>query len=250
MAEETMLEVILINWKRPQNIEKIAAAFRRQSLPCRLKLCDVSTEEFRLSHESRQYFDEIFTWERNYGCYNRFVIALSVQSEFVWFHDDDMEPGAELVESLLATQHSGGVFGQKGNRCDNLYYHDIPKIAEMQRVDFVSRGYLLKSEDVFWIHKFMNAFSLWEYSNHDDILMAKAVQFYTGRQAVLSVQVEPARMMNSLNLPEPHSCWRRPQHRIERTELIGKLRSIFKAHQKTFEVPLDIDGVKPLQPMF
>ena len=85
-----MIEVILINWKRPENLAKIAAAFRRQSQPCRLKLCDVSTNEFRLNQETLQYFDEVFTWKRNYGCYNRFVVALSVQSEYVWFHDDDM----------------------------------------------------------------------------------------------------------------------------------------------------------------
>ena len=231
-----MIEVILINWKRPENLAKIAAAFRRRSQPCRLKLCDVSTNEFRLNQETLQYFDEVFTWKRNYGCYNRFVVALSVQSEYVWFHDDDMEPGTELLTSLTATGHSGGIFGQKGNRIDDLYYNNVPGATETQQVDFVSRGYLLRSEDVFWIHKFMNTFALWEYSNHDDILMAKAVQFYTGRGAVLSSQVEPAAMMNIINLPEPHSCWRRPEHRVERTELLTKLKLIFQTHKKTFEV--------------
>jgi hypothetical protein len=237
-----MIEVILINWKRPENVARIAAAFRRQSQPCLLKLCDVSTEEFRLNPETLQCFDEVFTWKRNYGCYNRFVVALSVQSEYVWFHDDDMEPGTELLKSLAAAAHRGGIFGQKGNRLDNMYYSNVPKTTESQQVDFVSRGYLLRSEDIFWIHKFMNKFSLWEYSNHDDILMAKAVQFYTGYSAVLSPQIEPSAMMDMINLPEPYSCWRRPEHRVERTELLSKLRGIFQAHKKIFGVNTELQA--------
>lgn len=230
-----MIEVILINWKRPENVAIIAEAFRAQSVPCKLKLCDVSTEDFRIPARTRNLFDEVFTWDRNYGCYNRFVIVMSVQSETLWFHDDDMKPGPHFVAFLESQNLEGGVGSQRGNRVMGEYYQDVPRTAETQRVDFNCRGYYLRTEDTHYVHTFMNRFQLWDYSKHDDILMAKAIQFYTGRCAQLFPSSEPETSMNIENLPEPHSCWRSPEHRPMRIKLLERLREIFAAHGKVFE---------------
>jgi hypothetical protein len=230
-----MVEVILINWKRPENVALIADAFRRQTVPVHLKLCDVAPPEFALSESTLRLFDEVFRWNRNYGCYNRFVIGLSVQSDLVWFHDDDMEPGPGFVEYLSSHAPEGGVWGQKGNRVAEEYYCDLPRADAPQVVDFVSRGYLLRSEDLFWVHRFMNKFNLWEYSHHDDIIMAKALQFYTDLPATLAAMAPPDTLMNARNLPEPHSCWRQPGHRPARTALLGRLRQIYADHGKKFD---------------
>lgn len=101
-----MVEVSIINWRRPVNVARILRAFKHQSVPCKIALCDVHDgDDCALDSESLALADT----RSNFGGFNRYVPALGYKEEYTYFHDDDMLPGTRCIECFL--DHARGDFG-------------------------------------------------------------------------------------------------------------------------------------------
>src|SRR6476660_2180280 len=96
------VEVVIINWKRPKNVERIIRAMKDQTVPCTITICDCHQgPEFSLSDDITPLIDRIFKWEHNLGAFSRYVPIASYDHIYTFFIDDDMLPGKRCLETVL-----------------------------------------------------------------------------------------------------------------------------------------------------
>lgn len=221
-------EVILINWRRPTNLPKIIASFRNQTAKCKITVCDVGGADFGLSKEVLATVDAHFVWNTNHGGFNRFIPAFSYECEYCWFHDDDMLPGPRLLEYLLTWQHLPfSVLGQTGRRIFGQDYKFLAPSKVPQQVDFVCRGYFLRTNRIPHILRYANAIGLSRYLIlEDDILMAAAIQAYTGERAWMTPEPPQDAKMNAFELAAPHACQDMPDHYPRRIAFFNSCRTM------------------------
>lgn len=228
MPTDADIQVIIVNWRRPKNIPAIIEAFRKQSIPCAITVCDVGGDGFCLSAETLRAADDAFVWDRNYGSFNRYIPAFGFEKEFCWFQDDDMIPGPELLAHMLSFRNLlFSVLGQSGRRMRGDRYHLVKPDVDPKEVDFVCRGYLVRTELLHNVLRFK-----WEAQlkapviTEDDILLAIAIETYTGLRPWLASKPPSAAKMDLAGLPEPYACCRMPGHYKRRAAFYNKYKRI------------------------
>jgi hypothetical protein len=99
MLLETNVEVVLMNWKRPENIPIIMDALRKQDYPCLITLLDNAAEEqFQLPQPVKEMADKyLFIPEHPFGPYLRYACFGFYEKDYIFFIDDDMKPGRNCV---------------------------------------------------------------------------------------------------------------------------------------------------------
>ena len=227
---EPRVTAIVINWRRPDNVQRIIRALRQSSEPCRIIVCDVLVDGHYLKDNFFEGADEVLHLSRNHGGFNRLVPAMLVQSEFTYFHDDDMLPGPEALRALvhcadgmldmgalgqIGRVYPGGEFGTgnvlRGSHCC------VP-------VDNVIRGALVRSALLpgvmhFW-QRHGKQFLTPEGLVHDDLLLSFALRAAGHINQLMPVDNRNDTMVNSQELPDQYAFCRRPSHRPEREVIV------------------------------
>ena len=247
-GSEIHVEVVIVNYRRPRNIPKIIEGFRAQTEPCRITICDVGRGADRVPCEVRSTADAVIDFSDNAGGFNRYVAVNAFRLPFTWFHDDDMVPGKRMVEGFL--RYSSTVYGILGHIGRIVRRSDFLEVIADQCpvvVDFLVRGYWVRSQDLPMIQRFL--WKAWEAGHdpgvrEDDILLAKSIEAFSGRRAIV-VPPLPEGRMNDRELPEPHAQSHERSHIPRRLEFVKVANSIMQAMQNEPRRIVLVGGASP-----
>jgi hypothetical protein len=216
------VEAVVINWRRPQNVARILRRFREQSHPCAVTVVECGGPGYALEPSARDLADHVYTLNRNYGGYNRYVPLGSYHATYTYFHDDDMLPGRRLIEHFVrhagASPHAGAL-GQDG-RSVGAVYSPSPvarDAAALTLVDMLVRGYFVRTEHLHAVHRFR--LPLGHAVREDDMILAWALRTFTEAGTFLTPEGAGGddERMNEEELPAPHAQHRDPEHVPGRT---------------------------------
>ena len=119
-----MITGVILNWKRPANVERIVAGWRAGGLV---------TEAFIWNNNGasplRHDWAKVVNAGQDLGLYTRFAAACLAQHECVLIQDDDLELPVESLRTLLAAWERDpdivhGVFG-RAPKPDGSYARNI-----------------------------------------------------------------------------------------------------------------------------
>lgn len=222
------VEVVLLNWRRPENVRRIVQAFRAQRRFCSVTVIDAADKpEYALPKDVLQAADRHFIFSHNFGSFNRFVPTLGYMAPFTLFHDDDLLPGPYAVEHLLlcAAEYPHfsvmGEFGRHITPDGKELVRDMPRSRQkMQPVDFLVRSYFIRTANLKHIFLTAADMGIHRVECEDDLLMCTSIQRATKYPCVVTRDAGKERSLAMEHLPEPHALWHRKDHFHRRAEFI------------------------------
>ena len=182
-----MIDVVLLNYKRPDNIKPIVAAFRQQTVKNRITLIDAGN----VGNVAADV-DVYIKLRENFGAWNRYTSCMMLRGEFVYYHDDDMLPGPRVLDNFLKyIDIPFGVLGQIGRlwEGDNYNTDNVQAKTELISVDCVVRGYFLRPENLSYL---MQCRKKHTAGSCDDLWLCKSMSVLGG----LPTYVVPVPSMN------------------------------------------------------
>lgn len=225
------VEVVLINYKRPENVRLIVDAFRKQTVPCFISLCDLpASPEHSLNDETLKKVDRVFRWNHNFGPFNRYVPNAGYSHEFTYFSDDDMSPGSRCIEFFIEQADRikrFGVLGQQARTLDkDLVYRpaNVQRGKALTQVDFVVRGYFTRTENLYALSVLRNQMGLRpDIGLEDDLLLCVSMPHVCGLpNYLLPANKDKETRMNLFNLSEEGARNQRVDHFADRTDFCKK----------------------------
>lgn len=214
-----MVNVVLVNYKRPDNIGLIVSALRNQTVPVRITLIDAG-------NVGGVEVDVYVKLRENYGPWNRYATALLDQSEFTYFHDDDMIPGHKTVERFLSFRNMPfGVLGQTGRIWGYTDYNfvDVKASDSPVQVDNVVRGYFVRTENLSYLMRWRGLVAADDHS--DDMWLCKSMAHLGGLDTFVIPASEDEKMDHQ-NLPEPFACSHANDWQNKRISTMKRIRVI------------------------
>lgn len=227
-----MVEVIIINWKRPKNVAKIVDALLDQTVPCIITVYDCSpSEEFHLDNVTRSKVNRVFQSSFNNGGFNRYIPMAAYSSIYSFFIDDDVLPGRKCIETYLksAKDHPNfGVLGQIGRTlsADNKYRPKNIRLSEnFIETDFVIRGYFVKTRYLYNVLRFKWFLGYFETDFiEDDLLLCSSLKYYENLSCYLiPFNGDRETLVNKEELSDDYSLSSRTNHYYERTQFIKRI---------------------------
>jgi Glycosyl transferase family 8 len=229
------VEAVVINWKRPGNVERIVAALREQSTGCTVTVCDTHLDDqYALSRATLDSADRVYRWGHNTGPYSRFVPLAAYDHEYTLFVDDDMLPGSRCVEHFVDTAQALPGFGSLGQMGrvvppDGVYKaRNVGRLPRPREIDILVRGFFVRTRNLHHIAQLrwlMNYTS--EQVPEDDMLLCVAMRLCAGlRNYLVPSDADPETLMNRTELPDPHALHRRPDHIQRRIDFMLAARAI------------------------
>lgn len=238
------VQVVLINWRRVNNVAKIVTALKKQSVPCKILVADCAPGEGCLTDAVGKHVDGIVRVRENLGPPSRFIPALAYDlAPYTYFHDDDALPGPKCLEAYLraadALEGSFAVLGQIGRRfldrggpADKLYRtgydsrNVLPAcVGDKKMVDCTVRFHFVKTAMLWTVPWFKALFrdrsseKDAEVLVEDDLLLHAAVQLESGHPSfAIGAELEGRSNLEELEHPHPHSG--RPHHREFRDRFV------------------------------
>ncbi|WP_312748047.1 glycosyltransferase [Sphingobacterium multivorum] len=227
-----MVDAVIINFKRPRNVEKIIEALLAQTVKCRIIIYDYfKSTENRLNPEILEKVDIVFSSNVNLGGFNRYIPMGFYTSPYTFFIDDDVLPGTKCIESFLEAAEklpNFGVLGQVGRvlSSDDLYRpKDVSSSADFREVDFIVRAYFVKTRYLFNVLKYK-----WLLGYHetklieDDLLLCCALKHYENLPCYLiPFDGDRERLINKEELSNLHSLSSRRDHYALRSFFIKRV---------------------------
>lgn len=197
-----MIDVVIVNYKRPDNIKPIVAAFRQQTVEAKITLVDAGNVEADV--------DSYVKVSENNGAWNRYSTCMTLRGEFVYYHDDDMLPGPKVLENFLKyTYLPFGVLGQIGRKWGTGSYSafDIRAGSDPLPIDCVVRGYFLRPENLSYLMKCRSYHTI---GSCDDLWLCKSMSILGGLTTYVVPIPTDAEQMNQKELPAPFAVCERP----------------------------------------
>jgi hypothetical protein len=228
-----IIEVVIINWKRPKNVAQIVTALRQQTVECTITICECNpSAEFALDEETKSMADRIYTFSNNFGSYNRFVPIGSFDHLYTFFIDDDLLPGRRCLETyLMAAGKIGefGVLGQFGRTLeqDNVYRpNEILQQDTFIETDFIIRAYFVKTCYLHNVIKFRWEIGYFDDTifGEDDLLLCASLKYFEGLSCYqLPFNHDPETRVNKKELSDEYALSKRDTHYIKRTKIVKRL---------------------------
>lgn len=246
-------QVILSNWRRPNNVKLILQQLADQTVRFdKIVVVDNGVEP--LSDETLKYVDDLWKFPDNkVGPPCRFAPALiDFRTDYTLFLDDDMLPGKNMHKTLLAVADAknnmfatigdiGRIYNLVGTRLvyermdvrrDNAF---DPEYANgLRPVDLTCRAHFVITRNVLTAMEFREHLIQKvgppdpddaDWSRHDDILLCHGIQAKTKYPSyILPDGDKEIRILNK-NLPEPNAMWHRPGHATSRQWLLNNSKS-------------------------
>jgi hypothetical protein len=225
------VEVVVINWKRPGNVERIVAALKAQTEDCTVTVCDCHpSTEFALTDVTLASVDRLYRWRHNCGAYSRYVPAGGYDHAYTFFLDDDMLPGLRCVEHFVRNARdveSFGVLGQLGRILpqDGVYrYGEVPRGRALVETDLVVRGYFVRTSNLWCVAKLRWMMSYFdEPLPEDDLLLCVSLQICAGLGCYLTPHdPDVETLMNKEELSREHALSMRAEHLDKRRDFLRR----------------------------
>lgn len=252
-----LIEVIIINWKRPRNVEQIIDALREQTVPCTITICDNHPDpEFALSSEALDKVDRVYRWKHNLGAYSRYLPLAGMDHQFTFLLDDDLFPKKRCLEAYLRTAlqlEDFGVLGHFGRIVtpSGFYkYFNITSQDNLLECDFIIRAYFIKTSNLSCLVRMRWELGYFEDKKpEDDLLMCGAMKYYKDlRCYVVPTYGDDETNLESAILESPHALSQRPDHIFKRNMFIRRLR--YHGWKPLYETGLKslqtVDTVNPI----
>lgn len=220
-----LVEIVIINWRRPWNVKDLVPAARKQSIPVKVTVIDAHEEEkYALPAETLEQCDTAFRLAHNYGGWNRFVPVGGFTCKYTLLIDDDVgfdeHLAAHFVEAA-ARLPKFAMLGLKGRRWPAGFYvnKDIERSARaFEPVDCLMRVYFVPTHLLGYAIVDMPFYADLPFiGHHDDIIACAAITRHTGLHCYLTpkeLRTEPD--MRWETLPQNDAQWSRPTGRQER----------------------------------
>lgn len=227
-----LVETIIINWKRPENVKKIILALKNQTVPSTITICDCHPEPpFSLDEETIDMADRIYTWKHNLGAFSRYIPMASYDHQYTFFIDDDLLPGKKCLESFLraATEMPEfGVLGQFGRiiDADGVFRpREISLTCSFIETDFIVRAYFIKTQCLYNIVRFRWKIGYFDdFFPEDDLLLCAALKYYDGLSCYLiPFNGDPETLVGKEELGTAHALSDRNEHYYKRRKFIKRL---------------------------
>jgi hypothetical protein len=210
-------------------VRKIVEAFQTQRQLASITLVDAAEDyTFATDARTRAGVDRLITLRENIGSFNRFLPLLAYHSAFIYFHDDDMLPGPQLLQTFLqiAQEHpTFGVLGQDGRIFEDEAYSakSVLSTKGVTETDFVVRGYFVRREVLSAFPDWLNRLGILPRTE-DDLFLCTAARLAGWRVGVIAPRTREERM-NQEEMPSPYALSQRPEHASNRTKFIHAARS-------------------------
>ena len=236
---------VVTNYKRPENVGKIVAALRNQTVPPTVVVVDnapAGLKSFCINA------DDVWRFTENHGPPCRWAPALmDLDHKYTLFLDDDLLPGPRAVEACLQAADelndmfaTLGVIGRRFTRDTKLGYgyrrHNVSRcIGRMRCVDVTCRAHFIVTDRLVKTLDLRNAlFDQVEYCDidslriHDDILLCQSLQLGKRgyRSYLLRQSSDPEESLCMKNLPAGKGVSSNPNHAADRTRLINYIAAL------------------------
>ena len=127
-----MLRIIILNYKRPENVKKIVFSLRK-FFP-RITIIN-NNPEYQLPYWGGKL--DVINNDRNYYCMERWIRAYEYPEEYKIILDDDILPSPTLIKNMVK---SGlpitGIYGKRGVDTASAY-NELEDVWEPEEVDFI-----------------------------------------------------------------------------------------------------------------
>ena len=226
------IEVVIINWMRPANVEKIIDALAEQTISCTITICDCHPyKKYALSEKALSTVNRLYRWTHNLGAYSRFVPLASFDHTYTLFLDDDLLPGKKCLEGFLNAANKIGKFGILGQLGriideDGIYRPiDVERRDYFLETDFIIRAYFIETKYLHNIVKYrwkLNYFE--EYHLEDDLLLCASIKYYENLPILLLPKNDDIEyLVNREELNTNDALSKRIDHRKRRIAFVKRL---------------------------
>ena len=227
------IEVVIINWKRPNNVQKIIQALKIQTIPCTITICDCHpSDNYALPESTIQKIDRLYRWKHNIGGYNRYLPLAAFDHPYTFFIDDDIYPEQRCLEfflnSALKLNNKFSVLGQYGRIIlpDGRYFaRTIEREKEFKEVDFIVQAYFVKTSNLHHLLRFRWEIGYFEDElPEDDLLLCAALKYYQDLRCYLTPWDENEEtLLNKHILDESFALSDRENHLYQRQLFIDRI---------------------------
>lgn len=219
-----LVEIVFVNWRRPENIKKLVLLARTQTIPAKVTLVDAHLEDqYALPAETLDQFDTVFRWTKNYGGWNRYVPIGGYTCPYTLMIDDDVEFREGLVEHFLAASSrmsSFAMLGMRGRRWPQGHYlneHILRSPQAFEPVDCVIAHYFVPTHLLGYVIVDTPYYrDLPFIGHHDDIVACTAITRHTGLRCYLTPSDLKSTPTDYDSLPQNDAQWHRPGADAER----------------------------------
>ena len=138
-----MLRIILLNYKRPENVKKIVFSLWKM-FP---KITVINNNpSYRLPYWGGEL--DVINNEKNYFCMERWIRCYEYPEEYKLILDDDILPSPSLIKNMVkADLPITGVYGKRGVSTANAY-NELEDVWKSEEVDFIVGSIILVKQSV------------------------------------------------------------------------------------------------------
>ena len=227
------IEVVIINWKRNENVVKMVEAMREQTVSCTITLCDCHpSNEYALPESTLQKIDRLYRWEHNLGGYNRYLPTAGFDHNYTFFMDDDLLPSRKCLEFFLSAasklNDQFGVLGQYGRMLtpEGRYsFKEEFREIGLKEVDFIVQAYFVKTGNLHHLLRFRWEIGYFEDElPEDDLLLCSSLKYYNDlRCYLLPLDESGESLLDNRSMRQDFALCSRPEHLFKRQRFIDRI---------------------------
>ena len=138
-----MLRLIILNYKRPDNVKKIV--FSLKKIFPKITIINNNPEYFLPYYGNGV---DVINNQRNFFCMERWIRCFEYSEEFKLIIDDDILPSPQLIKNMVKSNLPiTGVYGKRGVSFANSY-NELEDVWSVGNVDFLVGSIILVKQSV------------------------------------------------------------------------------------------------------
>ena len=138
-----MLRLIILNYKRPDNVKKIV--FSLKKIFPKITIINNNPE-----HSLPYYGNgvDVINNQRNFFCMERWIRCFEYSEEFKLIIDDDILPSPQLIKNMIKSNLPiTGIYGKRGVSFANSY-DELEDVWSVGNVDFLVGSIILVKQSI------------------------------------------------------------------------------------------------------
>ena len=138
-----MLRLIILNYKRPDNVKKIV--FSLKKIFPKITIIN-NNPDYTLPYYGNGV--DVINNQRNFFCMERWIRCFEYSEEFKLIIDDDILPSPQLIKNMVKSNLPiTGVYGKRGVSFANSY-NELEDVWSVGNVDFLVGSIILVKQSV------------------------------------------------------------------------------------------------------
>ena len=209
-----MLRLIILNYKRPENVKKIVFSLWKM-FP---KITVINNNpEYRLPYWGGEL--DVINNEKNYFCMERWIRAYEYPEEYKLILDDDILPSPKLIKYMVESNLPiTGIYGKRGVSTANSY-DQLEDVWSNGEVDFLVGSIILVKQSI--LNEIQSSLEKIGYPERGDDII---VSYLLKRRLQVPLKLTPGRFMF---LPEEDVGLNKDIHHFtKRWNVIKKFQNI------------------------